>query len=427
MAELVRSVEGRFRFIHTADLHIDSPLLGLEKYDRAPVERIRGATRVAFENIVRLAIEERVDFVLIAGDLFDGNWRDMHTGLWMRNQLSDLTQQDIRVFLIHGNHDAVSKMRRQIDWPPGVHTFSSEKPETVDWPEMGVALHGQSFAAASCPEDIASMYPRALPDRFNIGLLHTSLAGNPQHDTYAPTSLETLRERGYDYWALGHVHTRSPEPLARRPWVAFPGNPQGRHIRETGPKGCLLVSVDGGDCEVEFRETDCMRWLRLDVELEPEDDVGDLEARARERLEACAPELDGRPGALRVVFRGACRAHDALSERERQDSVVASIRSREFHRDLDLWIEKVRFETSPLVDSAELRSRRDLLGELVRTLDELRSTEDLAALPELAEFFKKNAQCVDASSGTFDFAERQAGWLRDAERLLLARLDGADT
>src|SRR3974390_1395346 len=133
-------------FLHAADIHLDSPLNGLERYENAPVDRIRGATRRAFTRLIDLAIDKRVDFVLLAGDLYDGDWRDYNTGLFLARELRRLRDCHIPVFLIAGNHDAANKMTRSLRLPDNVRFFSQDRPETVALDALDVAIHGQSFA-----------------------------------------------------------------------------------------------------------------------------------------------------------------------------------------------------------------------------------------------------------------------------------------
>jgi DNA repair exonuclease SbcCD nuclease subunit len=195
------------KFLHTADCHLDALLRGLEQYEGCPADRIRHSTRDAFANIVALAIDEAVDFVVIAGDLFDGDWTNQQTALWAATQFRRLQKEGIEVFLIRGNHDAMAESRQSITWPENVHEFPVSAAETVRIDRLGVALHGRGFAGRETTADLASEYPPAVPGLFNIGILHTSLAGDPRHDTYAPTSERVLVGKDYDYWALGHVHT----------------------------------------------------------------------------------------------------------------------------------------------------------------------------------------------------------------------------
>lgn len=253
------------RFLHAADIHLDSPMCGLERYDGAPVDRIRTGTRRALERLVELAINERVDFVLIAGDLYDGDWRDYNTGLFLRRTLGKLSEARIPVFIIAGNHDAENKMTRSLSMPEGVRMLATDRPQTVRLENLGVAIHGQGFATAAVTQDLSLHYPEAVRGCLNIGMLHTCVAGAEGHERYAPCSVAGLRTRGYDYWALGHIHLR--QNVNDDPSIAFPGNLQGRHVRETGPKGCLIVDAEPGrPPRSTFHRLDVLRWEVRDLD-----------------------------------------------------------------------------------------------------------------------------------------------------------------
>jgi DNA repair protein SbcD/Mre11 len=423
----------RFRFIHAADIHIDSPLRGLESYPGAPTERIRNATREAFENLVQLAIDEAVAFVIIAGDLFDGQWKDMNTGIWAAGQFRRLERSSIPVCLIRGNHDAESKVRTGIRWPANVHEFSVRKPETLTAQQLGlpdsiaVAVHGQGFAKPDIQEDLAAGYPDAVPGCFNIGVLHTSLTGDPAHDRYAATTVEVLRNRGYDYWALGHIHIRSEPPLSEAPFVAFSGNTQGRHIRETGAKGCLLVTVeDGSLASTEFRETDTLRWHRAAVTLDTGDGLSELFEKTRDALQTCLDTSDGRFAAIRVEVSGACAAHRELAQPGIQNEVVSQIRDIANDWVDEIWIEKVKLNTSAPINVKQLRQGNDLLGELLRDVESFSTNqEQLAELvaESLAALSTKAESELLAAGISLAEPEQLQSWLQQAEGLLLARLE----
>jgi len=334
-------------FLHAADIHLDSPLKGLERYENAPVERIRGATRHAFARLIDLAIEKRVHFVLIAGDLYDGDWRDYNTGLYLARQLGRLRDLGIRVFVIAGNHDAANKMTRMLRLPDNVRLLAHDRPETVRLDDLGIAIHGQSFAKAAVFENLAAAYPAPSSGCINIGLLHTGLGGADGHERYAPCTLEELRLRGYDYWALGHIHAR--QVLCNDPPVVFAGNVQGRHIRETGPKGCVLATIRPDQTiEHVFHRLDQARWERghVDVsELEAESDVLGRAAEMLDGLLASEGDLSAML-AVRVIFNGATPLHSRLHTNP--ERFVAEVRSLATERGGDrLWIERVELQTRP--------------------------------------------------------------------------------
>ncbi len=185
------------KFIHAADIHLDSPLTGLSAYGDAPVELLRSATRNAFSNLVSEAIDESVDFVVIAGDLYDGSWKDYNTGIYFSREMGRLNAVGIPVYLIYGNHDAESDTTKKLLLPANVHAFGASKPHTFRIPELKVALHGQSFKHAATTINLASGYPAPEPGWLNIGVLHTALEGYAEHASYAPCSIAELSAKGY--------------------------------------------------------------------------------------------------------------------------------------------------------------------------------------------------------------------------------------
>ncbi len=358
----------KFRFLHAADLHIDSPLRGLEDDPGAPAELIRNATRRAFGNLVDMALEEDVAFVLIAGDVYDGDWPDYRTGHFFMNQVLRLTRAGKRVFVIHGNHDAANRMTQSLRAPEGMTVFATKRAHTHRLEEFGVAIHGQSFAEQRTTANLAQGYPAAVPGWLNIGMLHTA-AGRGGHENYAPCTPQELAERGYDYWALGHVHTR--EILSTAPWIVFPGNLQGRHANEVGEKGASLVSVaDGRITGVEHRVLDAFRWAHVAVDLTGHASEDAALATVQAALTGALAAAGDRHLAARVLLEGATPLHggfaaDAPALRER---VLHEARQVDPHR---LWIEAVRLRTRPVVDLGALRGRGDALGLLVEQIETL--------------------------------------------------------
>ncbi len=367
-----------FHFLHAADIHLDSPLKGLAAQEGNAAERVRTATREALDQLVGLAIKEKVDFLIIAGDLYDGDWRDYKTGLFFVGQMGRLTKVGIPVYVLHGNHDAESQITRRLELPDNVQVFGARKPETFDLEELNVALHGQSFLQRDVTDNLAFDYPAPVSGAFNIGVLHTGLGGMGGHVNYAPCSLNDLVNKGYDYWALGHVHQAAV--LRERPHVVFPGNLQGRHVRETGPKGAYLVTVEDNDiAELEFVPCDVVRWAMLSVPLNDAESIGDVTDRVRVALEsAVANEADGRLLACRIVFGGRTEVHEQLIASE--DQVLAEARASALGLgDEVAWVEKIVIATEAVVDPQTLAQREDAIGELQRMLRDAGSDDELLA------------------------------------------------
>ncbi len=334
------------RFIHAADIHLDSPLVGLATYPDAPAARLRTATREALSKLVDEAIEQRVDFLVIAGDLYDGNWRDFNTGIFFAKEMGRLQKAHIPVFVVHGNHDAASEQTRTIHLPDNVRVFSSRKAQTCELPELEVALHGRSFKDAATTENLVHGYPPPRPGWFNIGVLHTALEGSSEHANYAPCSIAELEALGYDYWALGHVHEHRIVP-ARTP-IVFPGNLQGRHARELGPRGAVIVTTDGARVvDIARLLVAVLRWEHVEVRVDAANDVTDAMAAATHELERLLVRAPGdMPLAVRMTFRGATPAHAALHalHPNLRDHVIAVAASVAPER---LWLEKVLLATTP--------------------------------------------------------------------------------
>ncbi len=415
------------KFVHAADIHLDSPLRGLDKYPGAPGDAMRSASRRALVNLVDLCVEEQAGLLVIAGDLYDGTWKDHGTGLFFASQMARLNEAKVKVVLLRGNHDAASQIAKNLRLPDNVRELSVRKPESIVYDELGVAVHGQGFATRAVTDDLAARYPAPVAGLVNIGVLHTSMDGREGHEPYAPTTLATLATRGYDYWALGHVHKR--EVLSRAPWVVFPGNLQGRHAKETGPKGATLVTVAGGRvAEVEARALDVVRWAAVPVDATGCATDGDVLDRVRDALAAAVKDADGRAVAARVVVVGESAAHIALAaEPER---FVAEVRALATDAGADVWVEKVKVKTRAPLDLAGLRRQPDAIGELARALDALR--HDDGALASLAAGLDELRKKLPAELRDGDDALRldDPAYLRtlvdDVEQMILPRLVHAE-
>ena len=335
------------KFVHAADLHLDSPLLKLSRYEARQVERMQRATREAFTRLIDLCIAREAAFLVIAGDLYDHDCPNMQIAVFLRKELRRLEEKGIRCVVIKGNHDAANKITSALALPASTRVLGERAPETVTFDDLPVrvAVHGQSFRPGPVPENLAASYPAPLAGCYNIGLLHTSLAGASDHDVYAPCTQDELISRGYDYWALGHIHRRAV--LSRDPLIVFPGNLQGRHARESGPKGCYVVEVDdaGRTMSATFVALDAVRWLRADVDLKGRHSEADLIESLREALQHAWLESDGRTAAIRVALTGRTPLH-ALIERRPHRLRQTTIELADEIAGDDVWIEKIVNETT---------------------------------------------------------------------------------
>jgi len=328
------------RFLHAADIHLDSPLAGLLAREDLPESVIRHCTRRAFAAMIDLALEEDAAFIVIAGDLYDSDWKDFSTGLFFAEQIRRFGRP---CFLLRGNHDARSLITRHLKLPGNVREFSSRSCETFQLAELGVALHGHSFPNRAVPEDLSAGYRDRVEGMLNIGVLHTSAEDPGDHETYAPCRLAALMLKGYDYWALGHIHAR--RVLSQRPWIVFPGNIQGRNPKESGAKGCTLVTVeDGRITAVDHRAVDVLRWTTLEVDA-ADSDSASLAGRIGTSVHAAIEGADGRPLLARLVLTGLSDRHATLGDET--DRLAAECRNTAIEAGGALWVESVRVHARP--------------------------------------------------------------------------------
>ena len=410
--------------LHCADLHIDSPMRGLEADLEAPASRLRSATREAFVGLVDFAIREHIRLLLIAGDLYDGDWQDFSTGLFLVRELRRLTNAGIRVIAISGNHDAESVITRRLSWPEaeGAKLLSSRKVDTVRLDDLGVAVHGRSFPNRAVPENLAVEYPSPIPGLLNIGLLHTSADGRAGHASYAPCTAEQLAAHGYDYWALGHIHAR--EVLRADPWVVFPGNLQGRHVRETGSKGATLIKVtDGRISDVSPVTLDVVRWAELRIDVSNAGSEDDAAAAVQAAVRQAHHDAEGRLLAARMIIMGATAAHEALMRdpRATRDRLRAEVHA---YTGGETWIEELRIATRPLQSPVaadlpeELRER--ILTGVPNSLDDIRSW--LGGLLDRAGDVRRSLGDTHPATRLVVEGELDTELLEEARAMLVARL-----
>lgn len=410
-----------FTFLHAADLHLGSPFKGLSSRDEALARRFSEASRKAFSELIERAIAENVAFVLIAGDVYDGEWKDMSIGHFFNREVAKLARVGIPVFLIKGNHDAASEVTKTLPLPESVHVFPENRAETRYIESLRVAIHGRSFASRSVTENLSRSYPPVEPGFLNIGMLHTSLAGNPAHETYAPCSIDDLARHGYDYWALGHIHQF--EIVGTEPHIVYPGNLQGRSVRECGPKGAVFVDVDEtGITGVRRVIVDQARFAEITVDITDLASESDVTNQLRDSFVQLSDLAENRLIAVRVRLKGSAPVHPSLIARRAQ--LTEDVQSLLHHVYEDAWLEKL------VIDS---REPDELIGP-----DFGASSLDIAALfaelehdPEMRKVGEQLLQDIgNAWPSLQEFVaagltEELNQLLEEARTLVLARGSGA--
>lgn len=358
-----------FKFVHTADLHLDSPLKSLALRDPELKRLVGTATRETFANIVNLCISEKVDALLVAGDLYDSNQTSMHTARFLANQMQKLHRADIKVFIIKGNHDAGSVITGQLIFPDSVKIFTI-KAETVHISKdtLNIAIHGLSFPNRQVPESLLPKYPSPINGMLNIGMLHTSLGGSGGHDTYAPSSLKELQDIGYDYWALGHIHKQSCS--RGKTTVVMPGNPQGRHIGEDGEKSVAMVSADeSGIKELTYVSLSVLQFEKVEIDISELDEWKEVVEAIQANIKNLIQNLSHKIFVLRIILYGSSQ----LNWKIRRDVELLLEEARRIvEGNHEFWIEKIKPNTREKTSEDENQAYTGALAHL-STLEEQKS------------------------------------------------------
>ena len=377
----------KLRFVHAADLHLDSPFRGIRA--QAPenvAQTLHRATFDAFENIINLCIREQVDALLVAGDVYDGADRSLRAQLKFVDGLKQLDSAGIRSFICHGNHDPLDGWEARLDLPAGCVRFGPDvtaEPVFPDEPQRAT-VYGISYPRREVRENLSPLFRQVVSGSgFNIGLLHANVGGDPNHDSYSPCSVADLEIAPIDYWALGHVHTR--QALREQgPAVVYPGNPQGRHPGETGARGVYLVEVeDSGPPRLEFHAMDVVRWETLSLDIAGLETEQALIDAVSDRAESALEASEGRPVVFRLALAGRGTMHRWLRREDTVDDLLEQLNSRYANSNPWLWCERIQLDTASPVDREQAARREDFTGDLARLCTELR--ENPEALVELQE------------------------------------------
>ena len=378
-----------FSFISASDLHIDSPLAQITATDPEVTQAARLASYTAFDRLMDLCVDRQVDFLLLAGDVFDDENRSLKAQLAFRDGMARLARHGISVFVAHGNHDPLQGKFLAVQWPSNVHIFRPDAVETLPVERKGelvAQVSGISYAAREETRNLASLFPITQDHTraFHIGLMHSNVGSDTSHAPYAPCALNDLKTKSVDFWALGHVHSR--HVLLESPYAVYPGNIQGRGFHEAGPKGVFYARVDGRHlASLEFCQVDSVRFARADVAADSLGSILEMENALHEAINSLAEKADGRPLVCGInlagrspLFHDFCRTQ-ALSE------LLEHVRDVFSKRSPFVFVQDIHSRVLPTVDLEERKKSKDLLGEALRIADEIQgSKEQLRAFEEEA-------------------------------------------
>lgn len=411
-----------FRFIHTADLHLDSPFKGLSEIAPALQPILRDATFQAFENIIHLCIKQEVTFLVIAGDIHDSADRSLRSLVRLRHAFERLAEQHITVFMCHGNHDPLSGWGAKFSWPSNVTVFGAQEVEARPVLRQGqeiARISGMSYPTERVMDNLAKAFKKPPGAPWSMGVLHTNVGQDPNHRNYAPCQLADLIKAGMNYWALGHVHTHMVLH-ERDPLVVYPGNPQGRHAREQGARGCYLVEVEEtGHERYEFIPVDIVRWYEQPLSIEGLRDFEELLGRFEQRVLDVRRLSEGRGAIVRWRLEGRGPLHRELAKMGRMEDLLATVREKWGAGSHFVWSETLVDLTSRDIDLEVLRQEENLLGDFLRladTKDEGMMQEIRQALGPLFDDPRSHRYLHAPSDGQL------REWMKAAERLGLDRL-----
>ncbi len=421
------------RILHAADIHLDSPLQKLSQYEDAPVDQIRDASRDALNNLTDLAIDQEVDLVVIAGDLYDGNWKETRTGMFFVKQATKLRDAGIPILVIRGNHDAANIMTQSLPLPKNPDgsqiMMADEKVDSRLFENLGIAVHGRSFGKRAEKEGMVKHYPSPHSGLFNLGIMHTSLLGGEGHDPYAPCTPIELKDKEYDYWALGHIHVRGEHGPDEGAPVGFSGNIQGRHINESGEKGCILVNIDEKNVTTRtFHPLDVARWELCSIDASEMHHEDELLEYFQNYLASQLPKIEDRLLVTRVRVHGASPLHHRLHQRCRhiEDELRAVTIS---HGNGQTWLETFRVRTSERTSDTQAVELDGPLASLSSIVQDLKNNPKLAATIT-SELRSLNSKLPTEVTLDEDFDKDAQQWaeglIESAAADLIGRLQGQE-
>lgn len=327
------------RFMHIADLHLDSPFVGLKHLPPFIFQQMKDSTFKSLTQLVTVAITEKIDFLLIAGDIYDEKTQSIRAQARFIDEMERLQTENIPVYAILGNHDYNDGTLISLDLPQNVHLFSAET-ETVYYKNTNgttAAIHGFSYNKKHLTDRRVETFEKASNVDFNIALYHgeeTTTGGN-----YAPFSRSEMLQKNFDYWALGHIHKK--DCLNEEPLILYPGNIQGRHRKETGPKGGMIISLSEKETKATFYPAAEIVWEERSLTIKPDISIDHL-------LQKLTAEMDkAREESAAKVFLALTllideKLNKTVSQKIINEEVIERLQDLEQERDDFVWVYQLK-------------------------------------------------------------------------------------
>jgi DNA repair protein SbcD/Mre11 len=369
----------RISFIHAADLHLDSPMLGLKSLPTDIFTRVKESTFAALKKITAAAMQYEVDFVILAGDLFDGEDRSLRAQSRFLTEMIKLAEKKIPVYIVHGNHDHLNGTWVHLDMPENVHLFNHQVETKVLKTKQGAVIHlyGFSYPQRHVYEKKINDYQKVPGADFHIGILHGNESSGQEHDNYAPFTVKELYEKGYDYWALGHIHKR--RILSEDPPIVYPGNIQGRNKKETGAKGFYHVELTESGAALDFIESSDVIWEEASI------DASDARS-FYEIFQLCQSVMNSyrneKAGILLTIYLQNVQLVDSKERRSLDSDLLDMLQDSENDDRAFVWPVRLIITESLQIDKEQLKNEGGFYSELFKTVDELEITDPLLSLYE---------------------------------------------
>lgn len=368
------------KFIHTADLHLDTPFKGLAALNPELTKKLKDATFASFRRIIDLCIDRDVDFLVISGDIFDNENKSLSAQLKFSSELRRLSEKGKPTYIVCGNHDPYDSWLETFKLPENIYRFNSVKCEYYTFEKEGNALadiHGISFKDSSTTQNLALKYKLSSePSLFSIAVLHGTLGHSGPHAEYAPFSIDDIIGKGFDYWALGHIHKQRIIRYSN-PSVVYPGNPQGRDFGETGLKGCYFVELKKEmEPELEFIPTQLIQLENIEIDLTGAERIDEVESLVRDVLNNLAEEGNQSNMILRMFFKGRTTLHPYLQKQDEINRLKEYFNEGQLTLDRFVWIDSIIVVTRPNIDIDTIKRGTGFPSEILKTIDEYKDAEE---------------------------------------------------
>lgn len=369
------------KFIHCADLHLDSPFQGLTTKEPSLADRFKHATNEAFVKIIDLCLAEKVDFLTIGGDTFDGADRSLCAQILLRDQFERLHKANIPVIIVTGNHDPLSDWLTEIRFPKNVHLLAGDKVEKVPIKKDGnviTTIHGISYKVSDVKENLSLKFQAKEKDVFSIGLLHANVGARKEHAPYSPCTINDLRAGNMDLWLLGHIHT--PEVICKDPFILYPGNIQGRHINEDGPRGCYFIKVDSNyKISYEFRPVQNILWKQKEINIKEITTSLELVDLLSEKCEEELSNLtkDEKGIVIRWKLTGSSSLYHELTMTDKTEETKEILVERFFNQTPFIFPESIRLLIKPDKKTEDFVNQENFIGDFLRLAGQVKNDEQM--------------------------------------------------